>query len=229
MKVREREEARRLRSEHGLPVNEVARRVRVSVSSVSLWVRNVPLTAEQEAVLEARNPVRNGQMRGARNNSERCRRLREAAQAHGRDVARAGERAFIAGCMLYWGEGSKRRNQACLCNTDVDMLATFVAFARRYYPAETAERATFNVNCFLNNGLSLEEIEQWWIERLGLPRSCLRAAAVNRPSSASQGKKHRLLLYGTGRFAISSTFVVQSFFGGIPEIAGMDRPEWLDL
>jgi hypothetical protein len=37
------------------------------------------------------------------------------------------------------------------------------------------------------------------------------------------------VLYGTGRLAVHSTFVVQSIYGGIQEIAGIDRPEWLDL
>jgi transposase-like protein len=67
VKTEERQLARRLRAEQGLAVREIARIVGVSVSSVSLWVRDVPLTAEQEAVLAARNPVRNGQRRGTVN------------------------------------------------------------------------------------------------------------------------------------------------------------------
>jgi transposase len=70
VKTEERQLARRLRAEQGLAVREIARIVGVSVSSVSLWVRDVPLTAEQEAVLAARNPVRNGQRRGTVNNSQ---------------------------------------------------------------------------------------------------------------------------------------------------------------
>jgi len=61
VKTEERQLARRLRAEQGLAVREIARIVGVSVGSVSLWVRDVPLSAEQEAVLAARNPVRNGQ------------------------------------------------------------------------------------------------------------------------------------------------------------------------
>src|SRR5215207_10147000 len=83
VKMEEREEARRLRHERGLPVKEIAGIVGVSVSSVSLWVRDVSLTPEQEAALDARNPARNGQRRGAINNSRRCRTNRESAQAHG--------------------------------------------------------------------------------------------------------------------------------------------------
>ena len=88
---------------------------------------------------------------------------------------------------------------------------------------------TFSVNCFLGNGLSLSEIERWWLARLALPPPCLRKAAVNRPSSASQGKRGNVLPYGTGRLSVHSTDVIQSIYGAIQEYAGIDRPEWLDL
>jgi transposase len=73
VKVAERERARSLRRELGLPIKEIARQIGVSVSSVSLWVRDVSLTPEQEAALDARNPARNAQRNGAANNSKRCR------------------------------------------------------------------------------------------------------------------------------------------------------------
>jgi hypothetical protein len=211
-----------------MPVNEIARTVGVSVSSVSLWVRDVPLTPAQEAALDARNPVRNGQLRGAANNSARCRAVREEAQLHGRRLARNGAPGFIAGCMLYWSEGAKRRNTVCLTNSDVDLVEAFVRFLRTYYSVPD-ERMTFSVNCFLGNGLTLDEIEQWWLNRLDLPQGCLRTASVNRLSSASRRLKGHILPYGTGRITAHSTFIVQSIYGAIQEFAGIDRPEWLDL
>jgi hypothetical protein len=228
VKTAERAQARTLRRELGLPIKEIARRIGVSASSVSLWVRDVPLTAEQEAVLEARNPVRSGQRTGTQNNARRCRELRRAAQQHGRERARAGDSDFLAGCMLYWAEGSKRRNTADLTNSDADLLGAYLRFLRRHYDVPDAKIA-FSVNCFLGNGLTLQEIESWWLDRLGLPRSCLRKASVNRPSSASGKKRGNVLLHGTGRISVGSTFIVQSIYGAIQEYAGIDRPEWLDL
>jgi transposase-like protein len=228
VKVREREQARRLRSEQGLAVNEIARIVGVSVSSVSLWVRDVPLTAEQEAALAARNPARNGQLLGMRVRRERCRELRIAAQQHGRELARRGDPGYIGGCMLYWAEGSKSRNAAELVNADADLLSTFLAFLRSSYDVAD-ERVAMRVNCFLGNGLSLDQIEGWWLARLALPASCLRNAVVNRPSSASKRLKGHVHPYGTVRLAVHSTFIVQSIYGAIQECAGIDRPEWLDL
>ena len=228
MKTAERDLARSLRRELGLPVKEIARRVGVSASSVSLWVRDVPLTSEQEAALDARNPVRSGQRTGAMNNSRRRRDERRAAQEHGRTLARGRDPGFVAGCMLYWAEGAKHRNVATLTNSDADLLSNFLEFLRHAFEVPD-QKIAFSVNCFLGNGLSLDEIERWWLARLALPRGCLRKAAVNRPSSASQRKRGHVLPYGTGRVTVYSTFIVQSIYGAIQEYAGIDRPEWLDL
>jgi hypothetical protein len=228
VKREERELARRLRSEQGLPVKEIARVVGVSVSSVSLWVRDVPLTPEQEAALDARNPVRNGQRRGTINNSLRCRAVREAAQEHGRQLARTGGPSFIGGCMLYWAEGAKNRNTVILANADPDLVEVFLRFLRDCYGV-TDDRVVLSVNCFLENGLTIDQIHSWWLERLRLPAFCLRTPAINRLSSASKRLKGNILPYGTARLVVHSTFIVQSIYGAIQEHAGIDRPEWLDL
>jgi hypothetical protein len=228
VKTKERELARHLRRAQGMAVREIANHVGVSLSSVSVWVRDIPLTAAQRAALDARDPTRNGQRRGTENNSRRCRAERAAAQAHGRALAREAEPLHVQGCMLFWAEGSKRRNSVVLTNSDLGVMQVFVRFLRECYDVAD-ERITLSVNCFVDNGLALGEIEGWWLERLGLPPSCLRAAAVNRPSSASKRLKVGVLLYGTARVSVHSTFIVQSIYGAIQEYAGIDRPEWLDL
>ncbi len=129
--------------------------------------------------------------------------------------------------MLYWAEGAKRRNSVTFTNADADMHDLFMRFLRTCY-AVSDDRVTLSVNCFLGNGLTVEAIQDWWLERLQLPRSCLRTPAVNRLSSASKRLKGNILPYGTARLAVHSTFIVQSIYGAIQEYAGIDRPEWLD-
>ena len=101
-------------------------------------------------------------------------------------------------------------------------------FLRRSFDVPD-EKIAFSVNCFLGNGLSLAEIEDWWLTRLALPPASLRKAAVNRASSASAGRRGHTLPYGTGRVTVCSTFIVQSIYGAIQEYAAIDRPEWIDL
>jgi transcriptional regulator with XRE-family HTH domain len=217
-----------MRGEQGLALREIAEQLGVSKSSVSLWCRDIALSPDQEAALLAKNPALNGQLLGMRVRRERCRLRRIEAQEHGRELARKGDPIHRGGCMLYWAEGSKTRNAVQIVNSDADLLDTFLHFLRVCY-AVPDQAMTLSVNCFLGNGLTLEEIHDWWLTRLGLPSSCLRRAVVNRPSSASKRLKVNVLPRGTARLTVHSTDVIQSIYGAIQEYAGIDRPEWLDL
>jgi hypothetical protein len=127
--------------------------------------------------------------------------------------------------MLFWAEGSKSPNHVTFANTDPEMVALFLEFLRRCYGV-TDEQVSVRVNCFLNNGLGLAQIEQWWLDRLGLPSECLRKARVN-PERPDRGGKARHP-YGTVRVVVHSTFIVQSIFGAIQAYGGFDRPSWLE-
>ena len=111
--------------------------------------------------------------------------------------------------MLYWAEGSKRRNTAVLTNSDVDMLRLFVRFLRECYRVPD-EKLRMSVNCHPTNELSLKEIEAWWLDQLSVPRSCLLKAAVNRPSSASALRRGHVLPYGTARVSVCSVRVFRA-------------------
>ena len=128
--------------------------------------------------------------------------------------------------MLYWGEGSKSPNRVVFTNSDVDMMRLFVRFLRECYDVPR-ERIALSVNCFLGNGLTLDEIQAWWLDQLDLPAESLRAPAVNRPSRSSKGV-HQVLPHGTARIAVHSTALVQSIFGAIQEYGQFERATWLD-
>jgi hypothetical protein len=196
-------------------------------STISLWVRDIPLDEEHRRALEAANPVLNGRQVGQRAWSRACRDERRRAQEHGRALARRGDVLHCAGCMLYWGEGTKERNGVAFTNTDADMLRFFLRFLRESYGVADAV-VRLIVNCHLGNGLSLEQIERWWLTELGLRPSCLRGATVNRASRGSKGIR-RPLVHGTAQLRVGSTWIVQSIYGAIQEYTGCTRDEWLDL
>lgn len=196
-------------------------------STVSVWVRDIPLTEAQQARLEASDPVASRRRTGQLGWSRLTREARERAQAEGRRTAMADDALHQAGCMLFWAEGSRSRNRVTFTNADSDMVRFFLRFLRECYGVRD-EQVRLSVNCHLGNGLTVEEIERWWLERLGLPATCLRTPAVNRPSSASRGLR-RPGVYGTARLVVYSTEIVQSIYGAIQEYAGCSRPEWAQL
>ena len=210
-----------------MSMKRIAAKLDVAVSSVSRWTGDIVLTPAQQQRLRDSNPRFNGQLSGQIGRSRSARAVRVAAQTEGRSLAQRGELLHIQGCMLYWAEGSKERNTAVLTNSDPDLLKLFVTFLRQCYAVSDAKLA-FSVNCHLDNGLQLDDIETWWLDRLELPMSCLRQATVNRPSGASVMRRGHVLPYGTARVSVCSVQVIQSIYGAIQEYAGIDRPEWLD-
>ena len=72
------------------------------------------------------------------------------------------------------------------------------------------------------------EIEDYWLQRLDLPRTSLRETMVNRYSKYSQKKRKNKLPYGTCKLVVNSTRLVQTIYGSIQEYGGFERPEWLD-
>ncbi len=156
-----------------------------------------------------------------------ARNRRQTAQEHGRRSARQGDPLHLAGCMLYWAEGSKRRNDVEFTNSDSDLVATFVRFLRECYSI-TSDDLRLTLNVHLNNGIALNDIEDWWLTRLSLSRRSLRSHTLNHSSERSSGSR-RTLPHGTARVVLHSTFVVQSIYGAIQEYAGTVRPEWLEL
>ena len=130
--------------------------------------------------------------------------------------------------MLYWAEGAKSRNVVAFTNADAAMMELFVRFLRESY-AVGNDRLTLRLNCHLTNGLTIDDVEEWWLMRLRLPASSLRAPTINLASAASRRRRGHVLPYGTAQVRVHSTFIVQSIYGAIQEYAGVERPEWLDL
>jgi hypothetical protein len=219
--------ARELRAQ-GRSLGAIALAVGAARSTVSLWVRDIPLPEAERAALTAADPVRSRRRTGQLAWSRLTREARLAAQDAGRRRARARDDPLhFAGCMLFWAEGSKHRNDVTFTNADSEMVRFFLRFLRECYGV-TDEQLRLSINCHLGNGLTLTEIEAWWLGRLGLPASCLRKAAVNRPSSASK-RVRRPLTHGTARLVVHSTAIAQSLYGAIQEYAGFARPEWAHL
>ena len=83
-------------------------------------------------------------------------------------------------------------------------------------------------NLFADHLERQRDIEQHWLDTLGLPRSSLRKSVVNTYSKYSTKKRVNKLPYGTCKLVVNSTAIVQTVFGSIQEFSGVEHTEWLD-
>jgi hypothetical protein len=224
-----RAEARSLRRQ-GEPLKRIAKQLGVAVSTIHSWTNDIELTPEQIAH-NVRGP------RGPQSPEHIARRMetwrktnrqrRRGYQAEGRARARRGEALHMAACMLYWGEGGKQRNTLNFVNSDVAMVRLFVRLLRECFAVKGTD-FRLRLNVYTNNGLTIREIEDFWLGALELPRTCLRGHTLNTYPTSSSGKK-RSLPYGVCELAVAkSTRLVQHILGAIQEYAEFDEPAWLD-
>lgn len=121
--------ARKLRKQ-GMSILAIAKKVGAAKSSVSGWCQDIQLAPEQEKALQKSNARREAQVKGARANVIKHRKKRRKYQEEGRQKAHEGDPLHLAGCMLYWAEGAKGRNEIKFVNSDADMLVRFIKFMR---------------------------------------------------------------------------------------------------
>jgi transposase-like protein len=221
VKVAEREQAIDLRRQ-GYSITHIVETIGVAKSSVSVWVRDIKV--EEERLLRINGnrcrSVEEWSRIGAMNaENARLRRIAfQANSAMSQEAVR--ENLFLIGCMLYWGEGTKDKNVITLCNSDPEIMRTFMRFLRDALEVKD-EEITLTVNAYTNNGVSKEEIEAYWLNLTGLKPSSLRKGQFNPPHSASK-KVKRNLLYGTARIRVASTEKLHRIYGCIASVCGVD-------
>jgi hypothetical protein len=178
-KVNEQEQARALRAE-GHTLADIAAKLSVSKSSVSLWVRDVPFTP---------SPRRRGPQR--RRQPLRERKLRQIEELNREGVARIGalskEAFFVAGTALYAGEGGKTDGSVKFPNSDPEMVRFFCAWLRRFFPVDESR---LRGRVYLHEGLDLEATEVFWSELTGIPRSQFGKAYRAVPDPSIRKNKH---------------------------------------
>jgi hypothetical protein len=179
-KLAERQQARQLRRA-GLPLAEIAGRLGVSKSSVSLWVRDVAFEP------------RAGPVRGRRRAPNALQRRRQAETdrlvEEGRArIGRLSEREFlVAGVALYAGEGSKQDGRVRFVNSDPRMVFFFCSWLRHVYEVDESR---LRLVLYLHQGLDLSASMAYWSTLTGIPESQFTKPYRAAPDPSIRHAKH---------------------------------------
>jgi hypothetical protein len=178
-KVKEQEQARALRAE-GHTLADIAAKLGVSKSSVSLWVRDVPFIP---------SPRRHGPQRRPHPAHEaKLRQIHELNKEGDQRIGAPSEEAFfIAGVALYAGEGGKTDGSVRFPNSDPEMVRFLCAWFRRYF---SVDESRLRCRVYLHEGLDLEGTETFWSELTGIPRSQFGKAYRAVPDRSIRRNKH---------------------------------------
>lgn len=187
--MNKKEQAIALRSE-GCSYKEIAKKVSVSMSSLSLWLKDVPLTHNQKTSLEKRGKTGGGAATKLKWQAER-ELVRSSYSPPFHDPS------FTLGLALYWGEGTKwNESTVALANTDPKVLRVFCKWMNDYFPAEF-EKLTVNVHHHNGEEGDLSSL-QFWSEILSIPMANFQKSTLIKPRQISGEGKVRGSNRGTG-------------------------------
>ncbi len=114
----------------GESIKDIAYSLKVSVSSVSNWCRNIELTDQQKNNLARRvtDPYYGKKAEYLERSKEQFKQKVENLRKQGiKEVSKLSKREiFLIGIALYWGEGFKKDHQVGFANTDSKMIKFFI-------------------------------------------------------------------------------------------------------
>ena len=93
------------------------------------------------------------------------------------------------------GRGAKGRNTIKFTNSDPQMALFFRRFLTDALAIELDE-IVMTLNVYTNNGMTIEEIERYWLDLLGLPATAVRKHTLNHMPTSSSGQAKNKLPYG---------------------------------
>jgi hypothetical protein len=188
-KFEERDKAQELRRQ-GLSFREIRKVVPVSKSSLSAWLRLLPLTVEQEKQLEdrAKKNVDKGRERAALSNRKKRIAREDIAKGEAGVIFEKfkNDPRFILGVSLYWAEGAKRTSTFCFVNSDVSMVK-FMIFWLDKYLGIPKEKVFLRLHT--HEDFKSENYELFWSKSLQVPMSQFRKTSY-KPNKHGVFKKN---------------------------------------
>jgi hypothetical protein len=206
-KLAEQEQARLLRAQ-GLPLGDIAARLEVSKSSVSLWVRDVDFVPRPR-IDRGRRRTPNALQR--RKQAEIDRLLAEGRAR----VGRLSEREFLmAGVALYAGEGTKGDGSVHFANNDPRMVVFFCDWLRHFFEVDESR---LRVRLYLHQGLELAAATAYWSELTGIPSTQFVKPYRAAPDSSIRHAKH---VHGCPSVRYSCSATHRSIMGLVDALLG---------
>lgn len=213
----DRERARILRLE-GKTYKQIRAEIRVSNSTLSLWLRDLPYPEPDRAAHAAHmNLVR------SQRNTER--RVKDKAEAQAEIGRLADRELFVLGVGLYWAEGSKdkpysRRESVAFINSDPNVIRLFLAWLDILGVAQDLRGFRLSIHESADVGAA----EEFWRSVIGTPDVEFSRATLKRHNPKTVRKRvgddYRGCLIVTVRRSSELYRRIEGWWQGIVEARG---------
>lgn len=205
--------ARALRK-RGLSIKTIEKRLNVSRSSVSIWVRDVILTKDQinKLYLNKKTGALKGSyvaaMNKIRRREELTKNIKERAK---REIGKILKRdRFITGIAMYFAEGGKSDGGIDFSNSDPKAIKFMIGWFKEFCKVPNKK---FRGALYIHDNLNEKKAINFWSKLTDIPKSqFIKTYIVKNNPKRLRKTKHE---YGVFRIAISNVNLHRRIMGWI--------------
>ena len=195
------ERARELRRA-GWSYSMITEELGVNQSTLSGWLRDVEI--EDHSIIEGRTLAARRKTALVKNRRHhlRVQQVNETAKQEIANLFTDGltqRELFLAGLMLYWGEGGKTRNIVSLTNSDPQVIQVYLRWLRECLSI-TDDCLRANIHCYPDT--DIEAAQQFWSEVTKIPLDQFYKTQIDTRTEKSVSKQGKLI-YGTIHISVT--------------------------
>lgn len=199
----------------GKSYSEIKNLVSVSKSSLSLWLRSIPLTNDQIERIKSKKARAVEKFRETMK-LKRQKRLQDYYKEQSKIYLPMTERElYYAGLFLYWGEGNKAsRNTVSISNTDPDVLKFSLLWMVRCLKIP---KYAIKVALHLYKDMDIENELSFWSKELGVSKNYFNKPYIKKTLKTSIDQKG--FGHGTCNLIVQNTVIKEKLLMLIKSIA----------
>lgn len=171
----------------GMSYSQIKEKMKISKSTLSVWLKDSPLSEERIKELRDNSPIRIEKFRNTMQAKKET-RLREVYQKVANDICDLSERdLFLAGLFLYWGEGTKTQNSlVALTNTNPAMVKFFINWLKLF----GVKSKDLKIKLHLYSDMKIKESLDFWSKELNIPISQFYKPYIKKNATGSISYKN---------------------------------------
>lgn len=218
-RFKDREKALVLRKQ-GLSYSQIKKTLNISKSTLSVWLRDYPLSKQRIRELRDWNEQRIEKYRETMR-QKRETRLKGVYEIQKKLILPFSSRdLFVAGLFLYWGEGAKSRtDMLSISNTDPSIIKFFMNWLNKSF---SVPKNKMHIQLHLYNDMNIDNELGFWSKMLKIPLTQFSRPYIKKTSSVRINHKGGFG-HGTCNLRVNDVSIGEKILMGLKAVSDFYR------
>jgi DNA-binding transcriptional ArsR family regulator len=167
----------------GLSYSEIIKEIKVPKSTLSYWLKNIPLDDRGRALLQSRLVEKQKRGRFSTSIALRARKVFkekvafDAAEKEFNISCKENNYSFfMTGITLYWSSGGKKGNHFQFVNSDPDMILFMVRWVGKYLKVPKRD---ISFRICIKQAYMAQNLDNFWSRALLIPKESLKISTLS--------------------------------------------------